>query len=299
MENLRGAALMVAAMALFAFEDLFIKTLATRISPGMVLILLGLGGGGIFALLALARGQRLLSRALLTRVFLIRNLGELIASLGFVLALALSPLSTASAILQANPLLVTLAAAVFLGAPVGWRRWLAILTGLAGVLLIVRPGLDGFQPASLFALLSVVGLAARDLTTRICPPEITALQLSTWGFLSTVPAGLLLLAIDGGTALPQGDGWWHVAGAIVAGVGGYYFIVGAMRLGDVAVVTPFRYTRLVFAMIVGITVFDETIDGLTILGSVIVVASGLYTLIREARLMRAGRRAAAAAPPVV
>lgn len=293
MDNLKGAALMVAAMAFFAVEDMFVKKLAGVISVGMLLALLGAGGWLVFAAIAKAQGRRLLTRDLLSRPVMLRNLGEMVGTLGFVFAIALTPISSASAILQANPLAVTLLAALFLGAPVGWRRWTAIIVGFLGVLLILRPGLDGFQPASLFAVQGVIGLAVRDVATRACPPTVSSMQLSSYGFLSIVPVGLALLVFHEPSGLPQGDAWFLMGAALVAGVVGYYMIVAAMRIGDVAVVTPFRYTRLIFALMTGYFVFDERPDTLMLVGAGIVVASGVYTLWREAQTARVARRAAA------
>jgi len=300
MDNLKGAALMVAAMAFFAIEDMYVKKLAGVISVGMLLTLLGIGGGTVFAVIAKAQGRRLLTRELLSRPVMLRNVGEMVGTLGFVFALALTPISSASAILQANPLAVTVLAALFLGAPVGWRRWSAILVGFLGVLLILRPGLDGFQPASLFAVQGVIGLAVRDVATRACPPTVSSMQLSSYGFFAIVPVGLTLLAFHEPSALPQGGGWLLMGAALLAGVLGYYMIVAAMRIGDVAVVTPFRYTRLIFALITGYFVFGERPDMITLVGAGIVVASGIYTLWREARTASAARQAArrAAASPV-
>lgn len=293
MENLRGAAMMVAAMAAFAIEDMFIKTLSADIPTGQILMMLGAGGALVFGVLAARRGTRLLSPVLLTRPVLLRNLGEVIGTMGFVTAIALTPLSSASAILQALPLAVTLGAALFMGATVGWRRWSAILVGFAGVLLIIRPGLEGFEPASLFALQGVVGLAIRDLATRAVPREIGAMQLSAYAFALIVPTGLVLLLVQGDSLIaPRPGQWGQFAGALTLGIVGYYAIVGAMRLGEVAVVTPFRYSRLIFAIIIGMTVFGERPDTPTLAGAALIVGSGLYTLLREARLHARARRAA-------
>ena len=141
MDNLRGCVLMVLAMAGFALEDMFIKRLAAAMPVGQIIALVGLGGAVIFAAICAAQGRRLWSRDLLARPVILRNLGEMAGTLCFVSAIALTPLSQASAIIQAMPLAVTLGAALFLGAPVGWRRWTAILAGFAGVLMVVRPGL--------------------------------------------------------------------------------------------------------------------------------------------------------------
>ncbi|MFQ6552056.1 DMT family transporter [Aestuariibius insulae] len=287
MENLRGALLMVAAMACFALEDMFIKLMAGSMPVGQILILLGVFGSLIFAILTRLTGGRVFSSALRHPAVQLRCLGELIGTMGFVTAIALTPISSASAILQATPLAVTLGAAIFLGADVGWRRWTAIAVGFAGVLLIIRPGAGDFEPLSLFAVQGVIGLAIRDLATRQVPKDISSMQLSTYAFATVVPAGAIMMLVVNDTAVvpSQGD-WLFVAGAVAIGVMGYYWIVGAMRVGDIAVVTPFRYTRLVFALIVGILVFGEQPDALTYIGSAIIVGSGLYTLLREARAAR-------------
>ena len=293
MENLRGALLMTAAMLGFAIEDMFIKLLSATVPLGMVLILLGAGGALVFAALALLRGDALFSRDLLARSVLIRNTGELIGTIGFITAIALTPLSSASAILQATPLVVTLGAALFLGEQVGWRRWSAILAGFAGVLLIIRPGLEAFEPLSLFAVLGVIGLALRDLATRTVPRAISSMQLSTYAFATLVPAGFGMLAFTGDSlrmlTLLEGV---LMAAALGFGVLAYYAIVAAMRMGDVAVITPFRYSRLVFALGFGVFFFGERPDVATLAGSALIVASGIYTFWREARLARERTKAA-------
>lgn len=295
MENLRGSLLMTAAMLGFAIEDMFIKQLTATVPLGMVLILLGTGGAIIFATLALLRGAKLISRDLLARSVLIRNTGELIGTVGFVTAIALTPLSSASAILQATPLVVTLGAALFLKEQVGWRRWSAILVGFAGVLLIIRPGFDAFEPFSLFALLGVFGLAVRDLATRTVPRAITSLQLSAYAFAITVPAGFGILAFTGDSLrMLQGLEWLMIGAALSVAVLAYSAIVAAMRMGDVSVITPFRYSRLVFALIFGVVFFNEEPDFATLAGSAPIVASGIYTFWREARLRRNASRAARA-----
>ena len=293
MENLRGSALMVLAMAGFALEDMFIKRLSADMPVGQILVLLGAGGAVIFGLAALSRGHRLFSRDLLAGPVLLRNLGELIGTIGFVTAIALTPLASASAILQATPLAVTLGAALFLGEQVGWRRWSAILVGFAGVLMVIRPGLSGFEPASLFAVQAVFGLALRDLATRAVPRTVTSMQLSSYGFATVVPAGAVLLWLSGGPVAPDAANWRDMAFALFLGVAAYYAIVATMRVGEVSFVTPFRYTRLIFALVIAVLMFGERPDALTLTGAAIIIASGLYTLLRERRLKRRARRAAA------
>ncbi|MFC3615813.1 DMT family transporter [Lutimaribacter marinistellae] len=282
MENLRGALLMVLAMLGFAFEDMFIKLAADLLPTWQIITVLGAGGAMVFAALTLAKGQRLFTRAVLSGPVLLRNLGELIGTVGFVTAIALTPISQASAILQATPLAVTLGAALFLGEPVGWRRWAAILAGFFGVMLIIRPGTEGFDARSLFAVQGVVGLAIRDLATRRVPASTSSFQLSFLAFLTLIPAaGILSLFSDQTWVPPSPLYWGFFAGIVLLGAAAYFAIVAAMRVGEVSFVTPFRYTRIVFALIIGFVVFSERPDGLMLAGSAVIVASGIYTVWRE------------------
>ncbi len=175
---------MVGAMAGFALEDVLLKQMAAGLPVGQVLALTGAGGGLIFSLLATFSGRPVVTRLLLLRPVMLRNLTEAIGSAAYISALALSTLSSASAILQATPLAVTLGAALFLGETVRWRRWTAIGIGFIGVLLIIQPGLAGFTPASLLAVVAVLMLALRDLSSRAVPADVSSAQLSAWGFMS-------------------------------------------------------------------------------------------------------------------
>ncbi len=291
MDNTRGILLMVAAMAGFAIEDMFIKSVAVVMPIGQIIIALGAGGALAFAIIALRKGDPLLSRDLLCAPVILRNLAEIFGTIGFVTAIALTPLSSASAIIQATPLVVTLGAALFLGAEVGWRRWSAIIVGLIGVLIIIRPGLSGFEPASLFAVQAVIGLAIRDLATRAVPPGISSVKLSAYGFAMLIPTGtVLMLVMEQSMVTPTPGVAAALCAGILVGVFAYYAITAAMRVGEIAVVTPFRYTRLIFALIIGVAVFKERPDAWTLIGAAIIIASGLYTLTREHRLQRRARQ---------
>ena len=282
-DNLRGALLMAAAMAAFAVEDMFVKSLTRTMPVGQVLILFGLGGMAIFAAMARRRGDPVFSPALRSRALILRSAFEVGGRVFYTLAIALTPLSTASAILQATPLAVAAGAALVFHEKVGWRRWAAIAAGFAGVLLILRPGLGGFEAASLLAVLGTLGFAGRDLATRAAPKTMSNAQLGVIGFAMLVVAGAPMLAWTGGAVWPDPPGLAMLAGAVVAGVLAYGALTGAMRVGELSAVAPFRYTRLVFAMALGVLVFGERPDALTIIGSVIVVGSGLVTILRARR----------------
>jgi drug/metabolite transporter (DMT)-like permease len=296
MNNLRGILLMVAAMAGFSVEDSLIKAAAASVPVGQILMLLGIGGATIFGTLARLQGARLLTPVVFSRPVLLRNAAEMLGTMTFVNAIALLPLSTVTAILQATPLAVTLGAALFLGAEVGWRRWTAILLGFAGVLIIVRPGAEGVEAGALLAVAGVFFLAARDLATRATPASVPSTVIATYGFASVIPAGAILLAFSGGAMMPEPRAGLLIAAALVIGVFAYYAIIAAMRVGEIAVVTPFRYTRLLFAVGIGMAVFGERPDALTYLGAALVIGSGLYTLLREARLSRRQRTLSPDAP---
>ncbi|PKP79669.1 MAG: hypothetical protein CVT80_14800 [Alphaproteobacteria bacterium HGW-Alphaproteobacteria-2] len=171
----------------------------------------------------------------------------------------------------------------------GWRRILAVLGGFAGVLIILRPGLDGFMPASLWAVFGMFGLALRDLATRAAPPALSHLQLGFWGFAVLLPTGAAMLAVTGGAVVPSAGIVVTLALGAVVGVAAYTAVIAAMRTGEIAAVTPFRYSRILFAIVLGILVFGEWPDGMTLAGASVVVGCGIYTVLRERRLARERR----------
>lgn len=282
--NLRGAMLMTLSMAGFAVEDLFIKFGARSLSVGQVMAMMGFFGALGFAVLTWRRGERLFPREYVSRGMLIRCGFEVSGRLFYGLALALTTLSASSAIMQAAPLVVVAGAALVFGEKVGWRRWLAILVGFIGVMIILRPGSEGFTLYSLLAVAGMLGFSGRDLATRAAPKSLSNTQLGSLGFTMLGLAGVIILIVDGGLRLPDAHEAMMVLGATVFGVYGYHMLTGAMRTGDVSAVTPFRYTRLVFAIILAVIFLGETVDLATLLGGAIVVASGIYTLLRSRRI---------------
>ena len=284
MQNLRGITLMVLAMAGFAAGDVGIKLLSQTMPLGQIISLMSVLGTAMLAIWTCTRGLRLLPPTLLHRAIVIRFGCEAMAAGSMTLSLALVPLSVVTAILQAGPLVVAMGAAVFFAEQVGWRRWGAILVGLIGVLVILRPGTSGFDLTWLWPVLAMLALAGRDLATRAAPKSLHNLQMATFGFLGILPAGFVLWMVDARVLLPDAPQTLWLVLAIVATVLGYLAITAAMRVGEIAVVTPFRYTRLIFGLILGVTFFGERPDWPVFLGSALVVASGIYTILRERRL---------------
>lgn len=274
---------MVLAMAAFAVEDMLIKAASQSVPVGLVLALFGLGGLLIFIWLAKRQGDSILHPAVTSRAILLRACCEVTGRLSFALAITLTTLSSASAILQATPLIAILGAAYFFGEQVGLKRWLAVLVGFLGVLLIIRPGLAGFEAASIFAVIATLGFAGRDLATRAAPSGLSNKQLGIYGFFVLIPTGLAMLFYSGEAVQFNGLACVQIAGATVFGVLAYNALTIAMRTGDVSIVAPFRYTRLLFALGIGVFVFNESPDTMTYLGSGLVVLSGVYTLMQSRR----------------
>jgi drug/metabolite transporter (DMT)-like permease len=232
-------------------------------------------------------------------MILLRAFGEMGATVIYLIALAHLPLAFTSAVFQSVPLAVTMCAALFLKEAVGWRRWLAITIGFIGVLIIVRPGTDGINPYALMLLVGVGFTACRDLATRRVPDVIPTLMISalTSSAITLTGAGLVV---------PMGGwspiGWGEIGLLVIASLLlliGYHFIILAMREGEISFVSPFRYTSLLWSILLGIVIFGDVPGPATILGSIIVVSSGIYTLYRESVVARRGRAASSAAKPPV
>jgi drug/metabolite transporter (DMT)-like permease len=294
-DNLTGILLMLAAMGLFAVEDLFLKWAAAGLPLGQIVLISGVLGAPVFMVMAWRRGQGIFMQDALQPAVISRNIGEMIGTASFIAALAWVPLGTVAAVLQAMPLAVTMGAAVIFGEKVGWRRWTAIAVGFAGVLLVIQPGTEGFRVESLLVLVTVAGMSIRDLSARAIPARVTTAQVSAWGLMAVAVLGVGMLGITGGARAVTGAEALILFGAVVFGTAGYWAVTAATRTGEVAVVAPFRYSRLIFSMGLGVVFLAERPDGLTLFGAALIVGSGLYAFARE----RARKRASPAALPGV
>ena len=275
---------MILAMAGFAFEDLFIKILSAYFPISEVIIILGFTGSVILLIIALLQRAPIIHKDLLNKHVISRTIFDLLGAVFFVTAIALTPLSSASAILQIAPLLVTIGAVIFFREKVGWRRWSAVFVGFIGVLLILRPGFGGFMPASIFALLGAVFLAARDLATRAMKVKLPSVTIALYAFIAFGVSGILIIPFNSAMIAPTSNQIMYFIGASTFGVIAYYSLVIASRIGEMSVISPFRYSRIVFAMLLAIIILGERPDSFTLIGATIIVASGLYTFIRESVL---------------
>ncbi|MES0869939.1 DMT family transporter [Pseudovibrio sp. SCP19] len=293
MDNIRGSAWMVLAMLGFAIEDTLLKTATAAVPVGQTLMLFGAGGTFGFLLLTWRRGERAFAPEALKATLFTRAIFEITGRLFFLLSLALNTLSSTSAILQATPIAVTLGAAVLFGERVSWQRWLAILIGFVGVLMIIQPSSEAFQVTSILAIIGMIGFAGRDLATRAAPPALSNMQLGVYGFGVLIPTGALYAFWSGGFVWPDLYSGLSIAAGTLVGIGAYYSLTVAMRTGMVSVVTPFRYSRLLFGLLLGFIIFDESVDAMTLAGSAIIVLSGLYILMGNSPRKAAATKEAA------
>jgi S-adenosylmethionine uptake transporter len=290
--NLRGALLMAVSTAGYALNDSAIKTIGDAVPLAQLLFLRGVVTC-VLMLLAV-RWIGAIRWDLPRRewgLILLRSLADLGATFFFVTALLNMPLANVTAILQALPLTVALAAALFLGEPLGWRRLSAILIGFVGVMLIIRPGAEGFDAWSLWGLGAVGFITLRDLLARQLAPTTPSATVAFAASAVVVAAFGLTMLFEPWTPLtPRSAGLVGLAGIFI--LSAYVASVATMRAGDIGFVAPFRYTGLVWALVLGLVIFGDWPDGLTLVGAAIVVATGLFTLYRERMLARAKSRTA-------
>ncbi len=284
--NTKAIVFMIASMYAFATTDTLIKVVAGGVSPAQTMFFLTLGGLVVFAAIALYQGESVWDKRAISKVLIIRYVAEITGLVSMVLALALVPLSTIGAIIQSVPLLVTFGAVLFLQERVSWRRWTSIIVGFLGVLLIIQPGADSFEPAVLLAFTAAVALSVRDLTTRVTPPNMSSASLACYTMVATIPVPVIWLVINGESFVPPSAHIISLIGMVAFGAIGYLLIIASVRAAEVSVVSPYRYSRLIFLMAFGMIIFDERPGFWVLIGAALIVASGIYMMWRE-RLAKA------------
>jgi drug/metabolite transporter (DMT)-like permease len=288
--NARGIAAMLTGMFCFVASDTIIKTVGRDLAVGQIMFVRGMFATALLGAIVLASGgYRQLPSLIRTPLVLWRTLAEAGATVCFFSGLVRLPFADAAAIGQFTPLAVTAAAAVFLNEPVGWRRWIATLVGLVGVLIIIRPGTSAFNWAALFIIGCVGFVVVRDLTTRLIGSAAPAAALVLLSVIAVAVVGICLSPFEVWPA-PSA---WHIGALALSAVGvssGYYCTIIAMRSGEIAVVAPFRYAVMLYALFWSYVVFNEVPDRETWIGVAIVIGAGFYTVYRE----RVRRREAAA-----
>lgn len=284
-DNLQGAALMSLAMAAFTANDACMRAIAGDLPVAQTLFLRGSVTAAILFAIAAHRGLLVQVARLDGRGRLmvgLRCLGEIWTGFAVLISLQHMALATFTAIAQAGPLAIGLAGAAFLREPLGWHRLLVILAGFVGVMIIIRPGTDVFDLWSLAALAAVAGLTLRDLSSRRLPASLSPVMAALAGAVAVAAAaGLWSLATP--WQMPSlRTAVLLVCGAVCL-VAAYILVVRTMQIGEIGFVAPFRYTGLLWALMLGVALLGERPDSATLLGAGIVVAAGAYTLFRERR----------------
>ncbi|MBR1272164.1 DMT family transporter [Bradyrhizobium sp. AUGA SZCCT0222] len=279
--NIRGSLIMATAMAAFTINDSITKAVSAEINFGQVMLVRGLFAMALVAALALHQRALRPLRTVATKPVALRVVGEVGGTISFMAALTHLPLANTSAIFQALPLAITLGAALVFREPVGWRRWLAIAAGFVGMLIIVRPGIAGFNQFSLLALVSVAFCALRDLATKKIPAQIPSLFITLLMAVTVTSAGAIILFPLGGWTPPSNHALGMLALAAVLVLIGYQCMIVALRSGDISAVAPFRYSALLWAMLLGYFMFGDKPDAMMLTGAAIIVSSGLYAFYRE------------------
>ena len=272
---------MAVSMAVFTMNDSITKAVTSQMNFGQVMLVRGLFAIALVAAFALHQRAMRSLRTLVMKPVALRVVGEVGGTISFMAALTHLPLANTSAIFQALPLAITLGAALIFAEPVGWRRWLAITAGFIGVLIIVRPGIAGFNQFSLLALISVAFCALRDLSTKQIPARIPSVFITLLMTVTVTTAGAVILFPLGGWTPPSGRALGLLALAAVLVLIGNQCMIIALRSGDISAVAPFRYSALLWAMLFGYLVFGDRPDAMMVTGATIIVLSGLYAFYRE------------------
>lgn len=291
--DLAAIGAMLLSTVFYTCSDAAMKFVSGVLPTGEAVFLRSLGTVLLLAIAAQVTGVLREIRETFSRLMIVRGVADAGNSLMFQAALARMPLADTMGILQLSPLCLTAASAVVLGAHVGWRRWTAVGAGLIGALLVIKPGTSAFNAFAILAILSVLCGAVRDVSTRRFAPGLSPLLIL---LVSQAMVGLCAL---GGLTFER---WvWPAplamlqiaAGATLIGLG-HLFALLAVRHSDLAVVAPFRYAGIVWAILLGFAFWGEWPDAWSQLGIAILISAGLFTFYRE-RVAERGRAAASAA----
>jgi len=282
---MRAIISMIFAMFFFSLADLFVKLASHTLTPGMIVFFMGAGTALSFYAALRWQGQTAFKWSYLHWTVMMRNIGEVGAALGMIIALSYVPLSTVTAILQSQPLLLTAVGGLFLKERVGIRRALAVFIGFIGVMVILQPGADSFSSTSLLVLIAVIGMTIRDVGSRLLPGRIPTLSIALSGAFLIALSGLAMITLSEAFIWPSGSALFYVIAMSVTASIGVYCITNAMRLGELSVVSPFRYIKIVFGVGAGVLILAEPLTLSVVIGSVIVTAAGLYAFMRERYLI--------------
>lgn len=301
----RGMALMIVAVLIIPGMDAAAKYLSATLSPVQIGFLRYLVQSVLLLTIVTVLRRSLTTPAMLRAMgrFAFGGMCIAIASVTLFWGLQYLPLANAIAIFFVEPLILTILSAVFLGEKVGWHRSLAVAVGLVGALIVIRPNFAMFGWASVLPLIAATAFAALMATLRAMPAGLDTLRIQTvTGLFATLLLGALLLTghLAGVELLsytaPSAWEWSLLLAVGVVATAVQAMMTLAVRLAQASLLAPFQYLEIISATIYGYLIFDEFPDGLTWLGTAVILTAGLYVVHRERRLAKARARAGRLVP---
>ena len=284
--NRLGINAMVASQASFAVSDTLVKLATASLPPGEIMAIRGLFATVFLLAALLATGGARHLRHVRQPIVLLRALMEASITILFVLAIAQLPIGNFTAILLSTPLMITAFAVFAMSAKIGWRRWLAIVIGFGGVVMVAKPAAGDFNAAAGLAIACAVLVALRDLVTRRVPAHIPSLVITFATTFATFCVGAALMVLQP-LASPSAAQALGLALAAACVTLANFFVILATRTADISVVAPFRYAVMPFALVSGFMVWGDVPDFWAACGIALIVASGLYAFYRERLRARA------------
>ena len=280
-KNTKGILLMLISMASFAVGDTFVKISGSFLSPAQIMFFLISGGLIIFTLIAVVKGEKLLESRAFSPILLTRYCAEMLGLVAMIMGLTKVPLSVVGTVTQASPILVAAGAVIFFKEVVSWRRWSSIIVGFFGVILVIQPGGQNLDYAVLWAVAALLAFSIRDLVTRLTPQDIPSASIATFTMIAAFPFTTAWVFLSGERFLPPGIDWAVVVSMIILGSFGYLLLITSLRLGELSAIMPFRYSRIVFLLILGVLVFGERPTASMLIGATLILISGVYIMWRE------------------
>ena len=280
-ENAKGIVFMLLAMAAFAGGDVLIKMTGVFLSPGQTMFILVGSGLVIFSIIARLNGENLKDARAFKPILLVRYASEMVGLMAMVVSLNKVSLPIVGAVSQAAPILVAGGAVIFLKEVVSWRRWTSIAIGFIGVLCVIQPGDEGFDFAVIWPVLALIAFSIRDLVTRLTPQDISSASIATFTMASALPFTMAWVLFNDEFFIPPEFNLMLVACMVIFGSGGYLFLVSSLRVGELSSIMPFRYSRIVFLLVLGTVLFDERPTFPMLFGSFLIITSGIYIIWRQ------------------
>jgi drug/metabolite transporter (DMT)-like permease len=280
-DNLRGILAVLVGSTAFVMNDALVKLVSAELPASQINAIRGAVATVLLAAICSAAGAWRPVSVLLSPMMLLRVGTAAAASTFIAVGLRYLPLPTLTTVMQVAPLAVTAGAALVYGERVGWRRWLAVIAGFIGVILIVKPGGGAFGSAAYIALIALLCITVRDLTTRGLDRDIPSLLVATASTGAIALGGLAFAVADGAWSMPSAQAWTYLLSSGACLVAANLFVIIALRTGEIAVIAPFRYAPVPLSLWFGWHWWGDVLDPVSFIGIGLIVAAGLYTLHRE------------------